>query len=130
MVRNRHREKALDDPAREGQNDRAHEVHLSATAIEIIEGLPKLGPRLVFSTNAERSVSGFSRAKARLDRRMTEIAGEPIAEWILHGLRRTAATGMARLNIPLHLVDKILNHVSGTGFAVSRRFVQSVCTSR
>jgi hypothetical protein len=33
---------------------------------------------------------------------------------ILHDLRRTAATGMARLNIAPHVVDRILNHVSGT----------------
>jgi hypothetical protein len=34
--------------------------------------------------------------------------------WILHDLRRTVASGMARLNVPPHVVDKILNHVSGT----------------
>jgi integrase len=38
----------------------------------------------------------------------------PIPHWILHDLRRTAATSMARLNIPPHVVDKVLNHVSGT----------------
>ena len=32
----------------------------------------------------------------------------------MHDLRRTAATGMARLNIAPHVVDKVLNHVSGT----------------
>ena len=32
----------------------------------------------------------------------------------MHDLRRTAATGMARLKIPPHVVDKILNHTSGT----------------
>jgi integrase len=37
-----------------------------------------------------------------------------IEPWILHDLRRTAATGMARLNIAPHVVDRILNHVSGT----------------
>jgi integrase len=36
-----------------------------------------------------------------------------IPNWILHDLRRTAATGMAKLNIPPHVVDKILNHVAG-----------------
>jgi integrase len=36
-----------------------------------------------------------------------------VPEFILHDLRRTAATGMARLNIAPHVVDKILNHVSG-----------------
>jgi len=39
---------------------------------------------------------------------------ESIAEWILHDLRRTAATGMAKLNVAPYVVDKILNHVSGT----------------
>lgn len=37
-----------------------------------------------------------------------------VGKWILHDLRRTAATGMARLNIAPHVVDRILNHVSGT----------------
>ena len=43
-----------------------------------------------------------------------EAAQAAIGEWILHDLRRTAATGMARLNIAPHVVDRILNHVSGT----------------
>ncbi len=34
-----------------------------------------------------------------------------VGGWILHDLRRTAATGMARLNIAPHVVDRILNHV-------------------
>jgi integrase len=34
--------------------------------------------------------------------------------WTLHDLRRTAATRMAKLNVPPHVVDRILNHVSGT----------------
>jgi integrase len=49
---------------------------------------------------------------------LVEAAKDPdrarIDDWILHDLRRTAATGMARLNIAPHVVDKILNHVSGT----------------
>src|ERR1700716_3197537 len=43
-----------------------------------------------------------------------EAAQAAIGEWILHDLRRTAATGMAKLNIAPHVVDRILNHVSGT----------------
>jgi hypothetical protein len=37
-----------------------------------------------------------------------------IPHWTLHDLLRTAATGMARLKIPPHVVDKVLNHTSGT----------------
>jgi integrase len=113
-------------PRARAKNDRAHEVHLSALAIEILEGLPRIGDRFLFTTNGHRPVSGFSKAKSRLDRHMlglwrAELANagkDPdqaaIADWILHDLRRTAATGMAKLNLPPHLVDKILNHVSGT----------------
>jgi integrase len=78
-------------------------------AAEIIEELPKIGsdPKFVFTTNEKRPVSGFSRPKVRLN------AKAGIEGWILHDLRRTAATGMARLNIPPHVVDKILNHSVG-----------------
>jgi integrase len=37
-----------------------------------------------------------------------------ILNWTLHDLRRTAATGMARLGYPPHVVDKFLNHSNGT----------------
>ena len=40
--------------------------------------------------------------------------GNAIPPWTLHDLRRTAATGMARLKIPPHVVDRTLNHTSGT----------------
>jgi integrase len=113
-------------PREKAKNDRAHEVHLSTLAAEIIEGLPRTGNRFVLTTNGERPVSGYSKSKERLDGHMldllrAELAGAgkasdrpAIDDWILHDLRRTAATGMARLNIPPHVVDKILNHVSGT----------------
>ncbi len=36
------------------------------------------------------------------------------ANWTLHDLRRTFATNLARLGIPIHVTEKLLNHVSGT----------------
>jgi hypothetical protein len=33
---------------------------------------------------------------------------------VLHDLRRTATTGLARLGIPPHIADKVLNHTAGT----------------
>jgi hypothetical protein len=57
---------------------------LSELAIEIIDGLPKISrPRrdragsepspYLFTTNGERPVSGFSKAKERLDRHMMQL---------------------------------------------------------
>jgi integrase len=124
-------------PREKAKNDRAHEVHLSELAVEIINELPRMSREradgegserssYLFTTNGERPVSGFSKAKDRLDMHMVhllrvklreagkDVNAETIDDWILHDLRRTAATGMARLNIAPHVVDRILNHVSGT----------------
>ena len=34
--------------------------------------------------------------------------------WVLHDIRRTVASGMARLGINLPVIEKLLNHVSGS----------------
>ena len=125
-------------PKHKAKNGRAHEVQLSQAAIELLQSLPRVGDRLAFTTTGETGISGFSGAKRRLDAAMLKArraslglpiendgyrkeigaAGKPlpveIPHWTLHDLRRTAATGMARLNFPTHVVDKILNHTSGT----------------
>jgi integrase len=124
-------------PRERTKNDREHLVHLSDLAFKIIEGLPRFSQRppngvgespvdLVFTTTGERHVSGYSKAKRRLNALMLDVMRDEfveggkasqlpaIGEWILHDLRRSAATGMAKLNVPPHVVDRILNHVSGT----------------
>jgi integrase len=109
-------------PRHKAKNDRVHEVQLSDAALDVLRSLPRVGDGLVFTTTGETPVSGFSKAKRRLDELMLEAKqaevgtrkGDAIAGWTLHDLRRTAATGMAQMNFPPHVVDKVLNHVSGT----------------
>jgi integrase len=100
-------------PRERTKSDRGHIVHLSEFAVEILGALPRIGD-CVFPTRAGTPVSSFSRAKQRLDALMTAQRGEVIAEWTLHDLRRCATTIVARLNIPPHVADKILNHSTGT----------------
>ena len=38
---------------------------------------------------------------------------KPAAPWVLHDLRRTAATGMADIGVLPHIVEAALNHQSG-----------------
>jgi integrase len=100
-------------------------VQLSVETLAIIKALPRVVGPYVFSTNGKTAVSGFSRAKERLDASMLAALRETTAEatldpWILHDLRRTAATGMAGLRILPHVVDRILNHTSGTIRGVAR----------
>jgi integrase len=108
-------------PREKAKNNRAHDVQLSLAAVKVLDSVPAVGPRFVFTCTGSTPVSGFSRAKRRIDAAMlaakrSELGEktDPIPHWTLHDLRRTAATGMAQLNFPPHVVDKVLNHVSGT----------------
>jgi integrase len=104
------------------KNGIEHEVPLSDAALDLLGAVPRLRNTagLLFTTNGRSASSGFSRAKRRLDALMLQYAREEagadaeIAPWRLHDLRRTVASGMARLGISLPVIEKCLNHVSGS----------------
>lgn len=109
-------------PADRSKNGDEHVIPLSPEVMAILEGLPRIG-RYAFTTTGETPVSGFTRAKERLDKLMGEAVNkdlpegaEPVAipPFTIHDLRRTAATGMAGLRFPPHVVEAVLNHRSGT----------------
>jgi integrase len=89
------------------KNDRAHEVPLSPQAVALIETLPRNSERYALSLRGGL-MNGFGKPKAQLDK----LCG--FADWTLHDLRRTAASGMARLGVSLPVIEKVLNHVSGS----------------
>jgi integrase len=63
----------------------------------------------VFSTTGGITpVSGWSKVKARLDKTMGDVP-----PWRIHDLRRSAATHMAEIGVMPHIVEALLNHVSG-----------------
>jgi integrase len=96
-------------PAARTKNGVEHRIYLSDAAKTLIEKLPRIaGCKFLFSTTGDSASSGFSKAKATLDKL---AKADP---WRLHDFRRTAATGMARLGIPLATVEKALNHTSGS----------------
>jgi len=96
-------------PGERTKNGKPHIVPLSTTAREILDNVPKIdGSDFVFTINGKRPVSGWGRAKERLDK----IAG--VEGWTLHDLRRTLVTGMNEdLGIEPHVVEACLNHLSG-----------------
>src|SRR5262249_48543185 len=89
------------------KNAKPHTVHLSGQSLAILERL-KRSVEFVFSVSGSRPFSAFSWAKSQLD----ELSG--VRGWRLHDLRRTCVSGIARLGVPPHVADKILNHQSGT----------------
>jgi integrase len=89
------------------KNGRPHIVHLSEPALHVLHQTPRIGA-LAFFVDGEYPFQNFGHAKARLD------ASADVHSWVLHDLRRTVVNGMARLGIPPHIADKILNHHTGT----------------
>jgi integrase len=112
-------------PART-KNGRAHAVPLSGAVSAVLGAVERVKgkPAYVFTTTGESPVSGFHKGRNHIAERMAEIAAEErgeaveIRRWTFHDLRRTAATGMARLGIPVRVTEAILNHTSGTAAGI------------
>jgi integrase len=94
-------------PRERVKNGRRHEVPLPRQAIEILRNeVPRIGDKYVFTINGAGAFGGFSKARGRLNVK--------IPAWTIHDLRRTAASGMASLGVNLVVIEKVLNHVSGS----------------
>ncbi len=98
-------------PART-KNNQPHEVPLSKAALAVLKNLPHVAASpFVFTTNGGASpASGYSKNKRRLD----ALLPSDMPSWRLHDLRRTCASGMARLGVNLPTIEKVLNHASGS----------------
>src|SRR6185312_5629164 len=66
-----------------------------------------VGSDFVFTITGDTPVSGFGKAKDRIE------AGLGLSDWRVHDLRRSAASGMARLGVAPHVIERVLNHKSG-----------------
>jgi integrase len=102
-------------PAVRSKNRREHTIPLAPLVVEILRAQRLFaGSPFLFSAG-DRPPSGFAKAKERLDKSVAkQNGGEPIEHWTLHDLRRTAASGMAKIGVDLPVIEKVLNHVSGS----------------
>ena len=96
-------------PPSRTKNKKPHAVFLPPLAREIIRSAPRIvGTDLIFTTNGRAPISGFSKFKSDLDEEIKNP--EP---WRIHDLRRTAVTHMAELGVQPHVIEAIVNHLSG-----------------
>ena len=96
-------------PAESSKNDKPHVVPLNGFALRLLETLPRFPDcDWVFTTTRRGPINGFSKALRHIQTR------SETADWRFHDLRRTAASGIARAGIAPHVVEKVLNHISGT----------------
>jgi integrase len=99
-------------PGGRTKNKRTHVVPLPPLARTLIEDVPTTGD-FVFTTDGAHPVVIGSKIKRRLDTAMQ------VPPWRIHDLRRTAATGMADLQIAPHIIEAALNHISGAKAGVA-----------
>lgn len=96
-------------PAERTKNGRAHAVPLSADALNILRATPHRNERDLVFGDGVGGFAGWSAAKARMDEKL----GDAVKPWTLHDLRRTGATRMADSGVQPHVIEAVINHVSG-----------------
>ena len=98
-------------PAERTKNGRPHTIPLSTQAWTLIEARPRFADcNFVFSADGKRAVNNWDEVKHRISAK----AGVTASSWRLHDLRRTCASGMQRLGVSVPVIEKALNHISGT----------------
>jgi integrase len=98
-------------PSGRTKNAREHSIPLSSQAWKLIDARPRFaGCPFVFSVDGKGPANNWSKGKHRISAK----AGIAADTWRLHDLRRTAASGMQKLGVQVPVIEKALNHVSGT----------------
>ena len=92
------------------KNKREHRFPLSPIARQVVADLPDTGDLLFpAAMDFEKAFTTWAWHKKRFDERL-----EGVEPYTLHDLRRTFATIHAKIGTPIHVTEKLLNHVSGT----------------
>lgn len=99
-------EGTIELPGARTKNGRPHSIPISSAIRSVLDKYRAPGRPFLFGRTS--GFTDFGNAKVKLDARIGEIES-----WTLHDLRRTAATRMAELGVAPHVVEAVLNHVSG-----------------
>ena len=102
------------------KNGREHTLPLTDLAMRILQ---KPSGSYVFPGRQNSAFNGWSKSKNALDK-LSGVTG-----WTLHDVRRTVATRMAEMGVAPHVIERLLNHVSGQ-IAASPPYTTEPVTSR
>jgi integrase len=98
-------------PAIRAKNNKQHFIPLPGPALDILRSVPRIdGCPYVFSAKGTLPLNNPSNLKPIIDARLPKN----MPHWTLHDLRRTGASGMAKIGISIPVIEKVLNHTSGT----------------
>lgn len=107
-------------PAERSKNGLPHLIPLSDPTLAILKGMPRFASGdFVFGLGGRNGFSGFSKGKRRLGETITELNDGELPDWDIHDLRRSVATGMAKLGIQPVVIEAALNHVTGVRSSIA-----------
>jgi integrase len=89
------------------KNSREHAVPLGPMALSVLAPLVKDGLIFPRRGSEDKPFCGFSKSKQSLD-----AALKGVAPFTLHDLRRTFSTNIAKLGVPPHIKEALLNHIA------------------
>lgn len=118
---------AWEIPPERTKNGLPHVVPLAPAAVAILRTTDRVvGSPFVFTGRTEKTkLSGFSKAKRGVDALIAKARAKAgvraaIPGWVIHDLRRTVSTRMNEdLGVLPHVVEAVLNHVSGARAGVA-----------
>jgi integrase len=96
-------------PKERSKNNKSHDIPLSEPVLAILQALPRRGDFVLMYGN-NKPINDFGRDKRRLD----ALLPPDMPHWTTHDLRRTLVSGMARLGVSLPVIEKVVNHSSGS----------------
>jgi integrase len=108
-------------PAERSKNKRAFDLPLSQPASDLIANLEQREGRGHVFGKRNSGFQGWSKAKRELDAKL-----KGVKPWQLRDIRRTVATGMAEIGVQPHIVEAVLNHVSGAKAGVAGVYNKAV----
>jgi integrase len=95
------------------KNHRGLTLTLPPAAVDLLRLVPRRnGCDNVFGSSADGFTS-WSYGTDTLNARIIVAEGKPLAPWTLHDIRRSVATHMAENGVQPHIIEAVLNHVSG-----------------
>ena len=92
------------------KTSKPHIIPLSSPARSIMDDVERRHdhPTYAFPTEWRSAITNWAKPKVKLDK----ISG--VTGWTIHDLRRTVATGLQRLGVPLPVTEAVLGHSGGS----------------
>jgi len=99
---------AITFPSTHTKNSKVHSFPLGCAAKALLE--PRVSTNALFfpALGKNSPFNGWSKSKFNLDKR------SGVYGWQLHDLRRTFASGLASIAVPIPVIERLLNHISGS----------------